>query len=48
MMSLYRQHVLGEKPAAGSFVPLASVAPASPPASGDEAEESASTNRRCA
>ena len=30
MMSLYRQHVLGEKPVAGSFVPLASIAPASP------------------
>ena len=29
MMTLYRQHVLGEKPAAGGFVPLHSVAPAS-------------------
>jgi uncharacterized radical SAM superfamily Fe-S cluster-containing enzyme len=28
MMTLYRQHVLGEKPAAGGFVPLHSVAPA--------------------
>ena len=48
MMSLYRQHVLGEKPVAGSFVPLASIAPASPAGPGDEAEESASTTRRCA
>jgi uncharacterized radical SAM superfamily Fe-S cluster-containing enzyme len=49
MMSLYRQHVLGEKPAAGSsFVPLASVAPASPPGSGNETEEPANTSRRCA
>jgi hypothetical protein len=29
MMTLYRQHVLSEKPAAGGFVPLNSVAPAS-------------------
>jgi len=29
MMTLYRQHVLGEKPATGGFVPLHSVAPAS-------------------
>ena len=30
MMALYRQHVLGEKPAAGGFVPLNSVVPAAP------------------
>jgi hypothetical protein len=49
MMSLYRQHVLGEKLVAGSsFVPLASVAPASPPGSGNETEEPANTSRRCA
>ena len=28
MMALYRQHVLGEKPAAGGFVPISAVAPA--------------------
>ncbi len=35
MMALYRQHILGEKPAAEGFVPLGKVAPATK----NEAEE---------
>jgi uncharacterized radical SAM superfamily Fe-S cluster-containing enzyme len=36
MMALYRQHVLGEKPVTGGFVPLSAVAPASGAPSPDE------------